>query len=201
MSAVQTAPKPELLLDHQGAPKPRKETDLGCASIQLASSFHEAGHAVLAMTYGIHVVTSEIMAWTHEDVWSITGSTELDVDRVGAWQYAAMCAAGAVAEVQYLLIAGLWTPERALNCAALHDQAQAVDVLAHYGACLGRTHVPAGGRSWAQVRGMARRRIAYHWREIRLVAEAINERTILTGAEIAALTGLVNPPRPERGVA
>ncbi|MGQ4490371.1 hypothetical protein ACN6LM_000906 [Streptomyces sp. SAS_281] len=201
MSAVQTAPKPELLLDHRGAPKPKNESDLDCASVQLKASFHEAGHAVLAMTYGIHVVTSEIMAWTDEDVWNITGSTELNVDRAGAWQYAAMCAAGAVAEVQYLLIAGLWTPDRALACAALHDRELAVDVLARCGARLGRTHVPGGGRSWAQVRGMARRRVAYHWREIRLVAEAINERTLVTGEEIAAITSLTNPPRPEGGVA
>jgi len=200
MSTAQTAPKPELLLDHRGAPKATVQSDLDYASARLGASFHESAHAVLAMTYGIHVVSSQIMSWPNgKGGESLTGSTSLNVDWVGEWQYAAMCAAGSLAEVQYLLVAGLWTPERALACAALHDREQAVDVLAAYGHCLGRTHVPPGGRSWGQVRGMARRKIAHNWREIRLVAEAMNERTLLTGDEIAALTGLTNPPRPEGG--
>ncbi|WP_018553997.1 hypothetical protein [Streptomyces sp. ATexAB-D23] len=202
MSAVQTAPKPELLLDHRGAAKPNVDSGLDYGSARLGTVFHEAGHAVLAMAYGIHVVSSEVMSWSvGEDGWGLTGSTTLNVGNVGAWQYAAMCAAGSVAQVQYLLVAGLWTPEHALSCAAVHDREQAVDVLAAHGHRLGRTSVPAGGRSWGQVRGMARRRISFYWREIRLVAEAMNERTIVTGEEIAALTGLANPPRPEGGAA
>ncbi|MCF3171647.1 hypothetical protein IPZ64_32920, partial [Streptomyces violaceoruber] len=37
------------------------------------------------------------------------------------------------------------------------------------------------------------RRICHLWREIRTVAHAMNENTVLTGGEIAAMTGLTNP--------
>ncbi|MEG9548664.1 hypothetical protein OG554_07765 [Streptomyces griseus] len=194
MPMAPVVPKPELLLDHRGATKATFDMPLDYEPARLGVAFHEAGHAVLAMAYGIHVVSSEVMSWkVGDDGWGLTGATALNVEQVGEWQYAAMCAAGEVAQVQYLMVAGLWTPQRALACTADHDREQAVDVLAHHGYSLGRAHVPAGGRSWGQVRGMARRRISYLWREIRTVAHAMNENTVLTGGEIAAMTGLTNP--------
>lgn len=200
---MMTAPsKPGMLLDHRGTARPVVDMSLNYDQVRLSTAFHEAGHAVVAMSYGVHIVTSEVMAWSPEPGRClVTGNTAFRAAAVSPWHFAAHCAAGQVAQVQYLLTHGLWTPERALACDAVHDREQAVDVLADFGYHLGRSHVPAGGKSWGMVQGMARRRIGYHWREIRLVAEAINERTILTGHEIAALTGLVNPPRPERGVA
>ncbi|MFJ4523880.1 hypothetical protein ACIP4Y_23475 [Streptomyces sp. NPDC088810] len=41
---------------------------------------------------------------------------------------------------------------------------------------------------------MARRKVSQLWHEIRTVAHAMDENTVLTGDEIAALTGLTNPP-------
>ncbi|MDW4902058.1 hypothetical protein RB625_26940 [Streptomyces californicus] len=194
MNATQSVPKRDLLLDHRGAVKPSLDMPLDYEAARLGVAFHEAGHAVLAMAYGIHVASSEVMSWSVGDGgWGLTGGTRLSVEHVGEWQYAAMCAAGEVAQVQYLMLAGLWTPERALACTAAHDREQAVDVLAAHGYRLGRTHVPPGGRSWGQVRGMARRRICHLWREIRTVAHAMNEATVLTGEEIAGMTGLTNP--------
>ncbi|MFD6248326.1 hypothetical protein [Streptomyces roseolus] len=190
-----TAPAPELLADHRGNPKPCKESTLTYEQARLGMSFHEAGHAVLAMSYGFHVMSSEVIAWTIEnDGWGLTGNTALALDSVNAWHYAAMCAAGVLCEVQYLMIHGLWTPERGALCAAEHDRAQAIDLLAEQGIGIGRDHVPAGGKSWAQVRGMAARKVDHLWREIRTVAHAMNENTKLTGEQIAAMTGLANAP-------
>ncbi|MFD6759141.1 hypothetical protein [Streptomyces roseolus] len=192
-----TAPAPELLTDHRGNPKPRKESTLTYEQARLGMAFHEAGHAVLAMSYGFHVMTSEVIAWTIEnDGWGLTGNTALTLDSVNAWHYAAMCAAGMLANVRYLMIHGLWTPEQAAACAAEHDRAQAVDLLAEQDIQIGLDHVPAGGKSWAQVQGMAARKVDHLWREIRTVAHAMNENTKLTGEQIAAMTGLTNAPMP-----
>ncbi|WP_254875593.1 hypothetical protein [Streptomyces sp. CAI 127] len=114
------------------------------------------------------------------------------LEAIHPWRFAAQAAAGEIAQVQYLMVHGLWTPQRAMACAAAHDRDQAVDVLASLGYRLGHGRVPAGGKSWAMVQGI-RRRIGYLWREIRTVAEAMDERTTLTGDDIAMLTGLNNP--------
>ncbi|MET9533528.1 hypothetical protein ABZY02_23690 [Streptomyces sp. NPDC006649] len=165
-------------------------------------AFHEAGHAVLSMAYGMHVLTSEVIAWSSEpDRWTVTGNTKFEARDIMPWQFAAQGAAGELAHVQYLMTSGLWTPERALACAADHDREQAIDVLAEFGYRLSRGCVPQGGKSWGMVQGMARRKVGYLWREIHTVAHAMNERTLLTGDEIADLTGLVNASLPTGGAA
>ncbi|MBX9423531.1 hypothetical protein [Streptomyces lateritius] len=193
------APAPELLLDHNGNPRPRLAMPLDYEAARLGMAFHEAGHAVLAMTYGIHVMTSEVIAWnlTNSGGYSLTGVTYIQPAGIHPWHFAAHCAAGQVAQAQYLMTYGLWTPQRATACTAVHDREQAIDILASHGYRLGRDHVPAGGKSWGMVRGMARQKIALLWREIRTVAHAMNENTQLTGEQIAAMTGLTNPPLPE----
>lgn len=189
-----TAPAPEVLADHKGAARPFLDMPTTYEQARLGMAFHEAGHAVLAMAYGMTVHTSEVIAWMHEnDTWAVTGNTSWQANDTPAWRFAAMCAAGQVAQVNYLMVYGLWTPERALACAAVHDREFALDALTEHGVAIGADHVPEGGKSWSMVRGMARRKAAYLWREIRTVAHAMDERTVLTGDEIAALTGLVNP--------
>ncbi|WP_432188646.1 hypothetical protein [Streptomyces sp. Tue6028] len=189
-----TNPRPELLADHTGKPKPMHHIALSYEEARLGMAFHEAGHAVLALAYGMRVTTSEVIAWTTESGgWAVTGNTAYRADNTPAWRFAAQAAAGEIAQVGYLMAYGLWTPDRAAACDASHDREQAIDVLAEFGFRLGRDHVPAGGKSWAMVQGMARRKVGHLWREIRTVALAMNERTVLTGDEIAELTGLVNP--------
>ncbi|MFD3927430.1 hypothetical protein [Streptomyces sp. NPDC058614] len=188
-------PTPEQLSDHTGKPRAAVHMPLSYEQARLGMAFHEAGHAVVALAYGMHVVTSEVINWTTEGGgWAVTGTTAVQARDADAWQYAAQCAAGTLAQVQYLMVHGLWTPERAAACAAVHDRELAVDALASQGFRLGRDHVPNGGKSWGMVRGMARRKVAHRWHEIRTVAYAMNERDVLTGDEIAALTGLANPP-------
>ncbi|MFE7411477.1 hypothetical protein [Streptomyces laurentii] len=190
-----TAPAPELLTDHRGNPKPAKKSTLAYEQARLGMAFHEAGHAVLAMSYGFPVVSSEVIAWDRgEGGWGLTGNTVTAPGEVHVWRFAAMCAAGVVANVRYLMIHGLWTPERAAACAAVHDREQAIDTLAAHGFPLCRDRVPAGGKSWGQVRGMAARKVDFLWREVRTVAHAMNENTRLTGEQIAAMTGLTNAP-------
>ncbi|MFI0230794.1 hypothetical protein [Streptomyces sp. NPDC017086] len=190
-----TAPAPEVLADHTGRPRAWLEMPLAYEQARLGIAFHEAGHAVLSMAYGMTIVTSKVIAWESEQGrWAVTGSTAHQAHNTRAWHYAAQCAAGELAQVQYLLAYGLWTPERAAACAADHDRELAIDVLAQFGYRLGRTRAPQDGKSWGMVRGIARRKVSYLWREIRTVAHALNERTCLTGDDIAALTGLTNPP-------
>ncbi|MFH8937036.1 hypothetical protein [Streptomyces griseosporeus] len=189
-----TAPAPEFLNDHRGTPKPRFEMPLPYEAVRLGIAFHEAGHAVLAMAYGMRVITSEVMAWEPEPGrWAVTGNTAHEAYNTPPWQFAAMAAAGEIAEVGYLMAYGLWTPERAYACTADHDREQAIDVLARFGFCLARDHVPVGGKSWGMVRGMARRKVGHLWHEIHTVAHAMSERAVLTGDEIADLTGMTNP--------
>ncbi|MHC0432022.1 hypothetical protein ACX6XY_17815 [Streptomyces sp. O3] len=189
------APASGFLADHRGKPKPVFGMPLPVELARLGLAFHEAGHAVLCLAYGRHVATSEVVVWETEDGWAMVGNTAHQSPSTPPWQYAAMCAAGEIAHVQYLMAYGLWTPQRAYACTADHDREQAIDMLAESGYRLGRDRVPAGGKSWGMVRGMARRKVGYLWREIRTVAHAMDERTVLTGDEIAALTGLPNPPR------
>ncbi|MFE6066473.1 hypothetical protein [Streptomyces sp. NPDC056525] len=192
-----TDPAPELLLDHRGTPRAVNESSLGYEESRLGTAFHEAGHAVVAMSYGVHVVSSEVIAWFPEPGrYFVTGYTAYEFRPSMPWQFAAQCAAGTLAEVQYLMIHGLWTPQRAAACAADHDREQAVDMLAENGYRLDLDCVPVDGKSWGQVRGMARRKIGLLWPQIRTVAHAMNEHTRLTGEQIAAMTGLTNAPMP-----
>ncbi|MET8964069.1 hypothetical protein ABZX69_32140 [Streptomyces sp. NPDC004074] len=189
------APSADVLADHTGRPRRVVDMPLPYEQTRLGIAFHEAGHAVLAMAYGMHVVTSEVIAWqVGPGRMRLTGNTAFNAENTPPWQFAAQAAAGEIAQVNYLMVYGLWTPERAAACDSAHDREQAIDVLAQFGYRLAHGHVPAGGKSWGMVRGMARRKVSHLWREIRTVAHAMNENTVLTGDEIAALTGLVNRP-------
>lgn len=190
-----TAPAPEILMDHTGKPRPVFDMPLTYDAARLGIAFHEAGHAVLSMAYGMRVITSEVIAWqVGPNVMRLTGNTTWQALHTSPWHFAAQAAAGEIAQVNYLMVYGLWTPERAAACDSAHDREHAIDILDQFGYRLAHGHVPPGGRSWGMAQGMARRKVAYLWREIRTVAHAMNEHTALTGDEIAALTGLVNPP-------
>ncbi|WP_326799295.1 hypothetical protein OG946_31210 [Streptomyces sp. NBC_01808] len=182
------------MADHTDRQRACFNVSLSYEQTRLGMAFHEAGHAVLSLAYGIRVTEAEVIAWRPEEGgWRVTGRTGHEANNISPWHFAAMGAAGSLAQVEYLLRYGLWTPESAAACAAEHDRELAVDTLARHGIVLGRDHVPEGGKSWGMVRGMARRKVTHLWHEIRTVARALNERDRLTGDEIAALTGLTNP--------
>ncbi|WP_327168803.1 hypothetical protein [Streptomyces subrutilus] len=191
------APEHEELVDHNGAPRRVVDTGLSYEQTRLGMAFHEAGHAVLAMACGMHVVKSEVIAWERENGGrSVTGGTEHEARGTDPWEFAAQCAAGELANLHFLRIAGLWTPERAAACVADHDRELAIEVLGSFGYPIGRDHAPVGGKSWVAVQAMACARILRRWDEITAVAHAMDERDVLSGDEIAALTGLVNQPLP-----
>ncbi|MGW2043747.1 hypothetical protein ACWCPF_00995 [Streptomyces sp. NPDC001858] len=192
MTAASLAP--HVLNDHSGRPRPFVDIALSYEQARLGIAFHEAGHAVLSMAYGMRVISSEVIVWQWEPGrMRLTGNTAWQAQGTSPWHFAAQAAAGEIAHVTYLMVAGLWTPARAAACASDHDRDHAVDVLAQFGYRLGADHAPEGGKSWGMVRGIARRKVAHLWREIRTVAHAMNEHTVLSGDDIAALTGLVNP--------
>ncbi|MFD7918886.1 hypothetical protein ACFV3R_06650 [Streptomyces sp. NPDC059740] len=186
-------PSPEYLADHTGRPRAVLRMPLAYEQARMGLAFHEAGHTVLLMSYGMHVLHSEVTAWTEGDDWFVTGNTQWGVPdgaEVSPWHIAAQAAAGEIAHCHYLMTHGLWTPERAAACASDHDREQAVDLLASAGYRLGRDHVPDGGKSWGQAQGMARRKVVRLWPQISTVARAMTAQGRLTGAEIATLTGL-----------
>jgi len=167
---------------------------LSCEEARLGMAFHEAGHAVLSLAYGMRVISSEVIVWdSASGGFSVTGRTRNEAAGTPPWRYAAQYAAGEIAHVGYLMTYGLWTPERAGACRADHDRDEAIEVLAEFGYTLRAHTVPEEGKSWGMVRGMARRKVSHLWREIRTVALAMNEHTVLSGDDVAALTGMVNP--------
>ncbi|MEU9415358.1 hypothetical protein [Streptomyces sp. NPDC048272] len=190
------APEYEELLDHKGNPRAVVDLALSYEQTRLLTAFHEAGHAVLSMACGMHVVVSEITAWQQHGGWAVTGRTNAEARDVDAWEFAAECAAGELASLHWLRIQGLWTPKRAVACVADHDRELAIDVLSSHGCRLGRYEAPEGGKSWAAVQAMAAARMHRMWGEITAVAHAMDARNALTGAEIADLTGLTNRPLP-----
>ncbi|MFJ4523881.1 hypothetical protein ACIP4Y_23480 [Streptomyces sp. NPDC088810] len=108
------APAPERLADHTVRRRPMQHIPLTYEQARPGIAFHEAGHAVLSMAYGMTIVTSEVIAWEPEPgCWVVTGNTAHQAHGTPPWHYAAQCAAGEIAHVQYLLAYGLWTPERA----------------------------------------------------------------------------------------
>ncbi|KJY36240.1 hypothetical protein [Streptomyces katrae] len=188
-------PQPEHLLDHLGEPLPVVAMPtLTHEQARLGLAFHEAGHAVLSMAYGMRVIHSQVIAWqTADGTMAVTGNTRHVAAGVSPWRYAAQCAAGELAHVRYLKQDGLWTPELEAGCVALHDRELAIDVLAQFGYHLGRGHTPRGGKSWPTIQAVANRTVALLWPHITTVAHAMDQRTKLTGGEIADLTGLTNP--------
>ncbi|MEU9414882.1 hypothetical protein [Streptomyces sp. NPDC048272] len=190
------APEQEELLDHKGNPRAVADLALSYEQSRLNLAFHEAGHAVLSMACGMHIIKSEVIAWERPGGLSVTGRTDHDARNIDPWEFAAQCAAGELASLHSLRIQRLWTPERAAACAADHDRELAIDLLGSFGYQLGRHHTPKGGKSWAAVQAMAMARMHRMWDEIAAVAHAMDERDVLTGDEIAALTGLTNRPLP-----
>ncbi|MFF1411158.1 hypothetical protein ACFVX6_15415 [Streptomyces sp. NPDC058289] len=190
-----TAPQPEHLLDHKGEPLATVSMhSLPYEQVRLGLAFHEAGHAALSMAYGMQIIDTQVVAWQSADgTISVTGNTRHVAVDVSPWRYAAQCAAGELAHVRYLKQTGLWTPELEAGCEARHDRELAIDALAQFGYRLGRGHTPPGGKSWSHIRRVADRTVALLWPHITTVAHAMDRQALLTGDEIAQLTGLTNP--------
>ncbi|MFD8078184.1 hypothetical protein ACFV3E_36655 [Streptomyces sp. NPDC059718] len=168
----------------------------------LALAFHEAGHAVLHMAYGVHVIDAELTVSVDDLGWggTVNGRVGWLADGVSVWRLTAACAAGQLAQDRFLREAGLWTPGRAAECesGAAHDVGIALDLIATYGppdACATRT-LPTG-RSWGTIGAVAERTVKLLWPQITVVAHALAAHTVLSGDAIAEISGLTNRPNPQ----
>ncbi|MCB5177794.1 hypothetical protein [Streptomyces antimicrobicus] len=193
-------PEPEDLLDHTGQRRPTRGMELSARDLRLALAFHETGHAVLGMAYGMRVERVDLFTWQDSPSEGLfaTGATTWDAHGIRPWRFAAQCAAGEAAQGRFLRERGLWTAVNAAACESVHDRELAIDVLAEAGLLLGRSHAPAGGKSWATIQAVARRSVALLWPRIHRVAFALEQHNTLTGDEVARLAGLINPA-PEGG--
>lgn len=154
---------------------------------RLSVAHHEAGHAVVAMALGLHVVSSEI------DVdgdgarpgWSVGGITYsvMMPHRPLAW--GTQAAAGELAALTWHHGSGLTSAEHLDATRADHDFREAADTLLQYGFDL--------AASWLEIRTTAQRTVEALWPEIMAVAAALDQAGRLTGDAIARITGwLVN---------
>ncbi|WP_433340596.1 hypothetical protein [Streptomyces sp. CA-253872] len=185
-----TPPSDEMLRDHRGNLRARADIGLSYGQARLGLAFHEAAHAVVGLSVGTRVLTSEVIAWSPgPGMWTVTGNTAQEWRGAPGWEFATVAAAGEQAHVEYLWRYGLWTPGRAADCAADHDRELAIDTLAEHGLSLGRDSTPPGGRSWAAIQRLARRTVKDLWPAIRTVAFAVDQHTRLTGTDITDLLG------------
>ena len=194
-----SVPEPEVLQDHTGALRPRYSSPLTGDQVHRHTSFHEAGHAVVSMAFGLHLVDTQVYREEQdEDRVFFTGNTQVFVDVVPALRFAVSLAAGDVAEQRHLREQGLLTDEIAgMRAGQDHDQAHAIATLADCGFRIAADHAPRGGMAWAEVVEVAEWVVDLLWTRISTVGEALYAHPdgVLTGDEVAALVHLPNPVR------
>ena len=106
---------------NDGTEKPLLTVALPYEIARRSAVFHEAGHAVVAAAYGVHITVTGIIDVPAEGVqWSLTGCTEFDGPSIPFWRFAAQCSAGERAQARYLKSAGLWSADSQAACAH-HD--------------------------------------------------------------------------------
>ncbi|WP_327335103.1 hypothetical protein OG582_40730 (plasmid) [Streptomyces anulatus] len=183
-------------VDHTGTPFVPVTADISVADVRRGIAFHEAGHAVLCMAYGMHVITTGIVSWRAEnDRWSTVGNTSWESANVLCFDIAAQCAAGEVAHLRYLRQSGLASAEMTEAALADHDREQAVAILAEAGVSLTEDGGPTKYEiSWRKVYATAEQRVADLWPQITAVASVLVERE-LTGDEAAEIAGMTNPSK------
>jgi hypothetical protein len=150
--------------------------------------FHEAGHAVAALSAGLGVDGIQTTPGQPESLFEtgITGSSN--------WKgFAACYAAGERAANRWLRETGQWTPERAWSVerGALDDRAEAVELAAELGVPFDVPAHPRGG--WTQVCSWADARLNAHWNSVTAVAEVLLAEGSLDAAAVARVAGLPNP--------
>ncbi len=182
------------LIDHEGTPFVPLQVDFTLEDVRLGLAFHEAGHAVLCMAYGIHVITTGIVSWQIENgSWNTVGNTSWEAESVLCRDIAAQCAAGELAHLRHLRETGRLTAETAQSAEADHDREQAIAILATAGVTLSVDDAPVGGLSWREVSAVAGRQVDALWSQISALAVELTYRE-LSGDEAAAVAGMTNPP-------
>ncbi|WP_030757712.1 hypothetical protein [Streptomyces sp. NRRL F-5135] len=151
-------------------------------------AFHEAGHAVIALSQGIGVDGVHLLPAEENVFHTVVSGT---IPRESG--YLTMLAAGERASDRWLREIGAWTPERAWTAerCAEGDREEAVDYAARCDVPFDLTAHPWGG--WTQVCSWADGSLNYHWHRVCAVAAALLDGTSLDAKDVARISGLDNP--------
>jgi hypothetical protein len=158
-------------------------------------AFHEAGHAVIGMTFGMSLSRLRVYTVNVDGYMCWTGTTTWNTCFVPHFDLAVELAAGEAAEKRHLLAIGHSLDVAGRLAASPHDRDMAISALARsrYTVTLdGSEPDPATGTSWARVMTAAAEAVNEAWEQITATAEALiaAPRRELTGAQVADLTGL-----------
>lgn len=180
--------------DHTGTPFVPVRVDLTVDDVRQGLAFHEAGHAVLCMAYGMRVITTGITTWQNESGrQSTVGMTSWTAESVPCHDIAAQAAAGEIAHRRHLAETGALTADTERSADAAHDREHAVAILADAGVSLTEHGGPTPNEiSWQEVYAAAEKRVVHLWPQITAVATALVGRE-LTGDEAAEIAGMTNP--------
>jgi hypothetical protein len=175
-----------------------------------AVAVHEAGHAAVALQFGLHLPSVtlidpiELRACGHlKEIEGALDNVLLDGATIG--EMMTVLAAGERAEDRWLRETGLWTVTRAFFAerSAFADRDVARVHLAGYGQGLrfGASSVGApDAADWWRASGLADAALHGIWDKVLLLANRIAEAGALSGDDAAAVCGMANPapraPRP-----
>jgi hypothetical protein len=158
-------------------------------------AYHEAGHAVIGLTVGMSLASTQLIRSQNGIRFMRTGSTTWNSSTVLQFDFAVECAAGGVAEGRHMKNQKLrGQPDDA------HDWDTAVAALARSDYQLVRRgRVPANGATFQQVRDAAEKAVRQHWSAITAVAAALYAapEQRLTGDQVARIARIPNP-RPTK---
>jgi len=183
--------EPELWCCHHHTPA------LDRATYRRAVCAHEAGHAVVALNSGMHVMKvsiseaegdigcglrAEFAGVTTPGPYELSPSSEIKI-----W------AAGERAEQRWLRENGLWTEDRgwAAEMGALDDREKSIPKLERG---LGTTDLGTVLANYAKFGDEVEQVLDQNWAAVLAVADALDMTGELTGDQAAALAGLPNPP-------
>ncbi|MEU6543914.1 hypothetical protein [Streptomyces sp. NPDC046859] len=161
-------------------------------------AYHEAGHAVIGMTYGMSLARLRVHTVDRDGYMGWTGTTTWNNCYVACFHLAVELAAGEAAAKRHLISSGhpVYVADRL--AASPHDRDMAIAALArsNYTVTLDDTEPegPATGTSWARAMTAADQVVSEAWEQITAIAEALTAapRRELSGAQVAELTGIAN---------
>lgn len=169
---------------------------LAPSQIIASLAYHEAGHAVIGMHYGMSLARTRIYAIDVNGQFGWAGTTTWNRSFVLHFDLAVELAAGAVAATRYLRDNNLLTAETARCAAAPHDRDLAFATFAQTGYPFAQNGpTPEGGATWVQALAAARKTTDRLWVRITAVAEALiaDQTHELSGAQAAELASIANP--------
>lgn len=163
-----------------------------------AIAYHEAGHAIIGMTYGMSLSRLRVHTVDVDGHMGWTGTTTWNICYVQHFRLAVELAAGEAASKRWMTSTGTPAHTAARLAASPHDRDMAISALArsNYTVTPDGTEPtdPENGTSWARAMAAADQAVEEAWQQITATAEALVSvpRRELTGAEVAVLTGITN---------